>query len=338
MWQCYMNSGRIFTHSIDNIYLLDSDRCRLEGMLEPSTHFHAKHESHIFSAFFWEIRLLAADLPSVVHVASSFWTPQRVFGKGIVCHETSRRPVIRRAGEMPRALAVSTDRHDSMENLRQRTYSAVDRRMEVCHRARRYPHAGVRWTSLHDFLQSGDDHGHVRGVAGVRTSLSERSLQRTMPLLEIIWSGSTQPSSPRVFLHLVEGSRAYTPNRGDLPHACVQSTGSKLWQRLCLVGVGYKTCWSVACARRTSRVSSLFFAWNRQRGASARLLQSFTHRASVIRRFVSYFSKIAQVSAKLTIQHSEHVCVFQTSGECCTLGSQGTSHNSSYLTGVPGQH
>ena len=208
-----------------------------------------------------------------------------------MCHETSQRPVIRRARDMPRALAVSTDRPDSMANLRQRTYSAVDGRMEVCHGARRYPHAGVRWTSLHDFLQSGDDHGHVRGVAGVRTSLSGRSLQRTMPLLEIIWSGSTQPSSHRVFLHLVEGSLAYAPNRGDLPHVCVQSTGSKLWQRLCLVGVGYKTCWSVACARRTSRVSSLFFAWNRQRGASARLLQSFTHRASVIRRFVSYSAR-----------------------------------------------
>ena len=50
------------------------------------------------------------------------------------------------------------------------------------------------------------------------------------------------------------------------------------------------------------------------------------------------FSKITQVSAKLTMQHSEHIRVFQTSGEYRTLGSKGTSHISSYLTRVPGQH
>ena len=68
--------------------------------------------------------------------------------------------------------------------------------------------------------------------------------------------------------------------------------------------------------------------------ASARLLQPLTHRASVFwRGFI--LSKSAQVSAKFTVQHSEHVRMFQASGECCTLGSKGTSHNSSYLTRVP---
>ena len=31
-------------------------------------------------------------------------------------------------------------------------------------------------------------------------------------------------------------------------------------------------------------------------------------------------SKVAQVSAEFTVQHSEHVRMFQTNGACCTLG------------------
>ena len=49
------------------------------------------------------------------------------------------------------------------------------------------------------------------------------------------------------------------------------------------------------------------------------------------------FSKITQVSAKFTVQHSVHVSVFQTNGESCTLSSKRTSHNSSAASAAVSQ-
>ena len=73
------------------------------------------------------------------------------------------------------------------------------------------------------------------------------------------------------------------------------------------------------------------------RRASAKLLQSFTHKASVAWRWFR-IQQSHTGPAQFTVHHSEQVSLFQTNEKAAHSSPKRTSQNSSYLARVPRQH